>query len=201
MVRRTCSGIGSSVPRRRPVLEESTMPTSARPIIETRYEQMFPILEPAEIDRLRRFGETRTYGVGERLVTTGEPSPGMLVILSGEVAVTQHNVLGRNEPIVTHGPGGFMGELAQLSDRPALVDAHATKPVETLVIPSRRLRDVLVAEAELGERIMRALILRRVGLLEAGIAGPVIIGHADDADVLRLAGFLSANGHPHHTLD
>src|SRR3989442_2167921 len=177
------------------------MAASARPVIETRYDQMFPTLEPAEIDQLGRFGETRNYDAGERLVTTGEPSPGMLVVLSGEVAVTQHNVLGRNEPIVTHGPGGFMGELAQLSGRPALVDAQATKAVETLVIPSRRLRDVLVAEAELGERIMRALILRRVGLLETGVAGPVIIGHADDGDVLRLAGFLARNGHPHHTLD
>ena len=38
------------------------------------------------------------------------------------------------------------------------------------MIPPARLRDVLVAEAELGERIMRALILRRVGLLEAAPA-------------------------------
>jgi thioredoxin reductase (NADPH) len=185
----------------RRTFEESTMAALARPVIETRYEQMFPVLEPAEIDRLRRFGETRTYGAGERLVTSGEPSPGLLVILSGELLVTQHNVFGPNQPIVTHGPGGFMGELAQLSGRPSLVDAQATRPVETLVIPSRRLRDVLVAEAELGERLMRALILRRVGLLEAGVAGPVIIGHADDGDVLRLAGFLARNGHPHHTLD
>jgi len=177
------------------------MTASTRPLIETRYAQMFPTLEAAEIERLRRFGETRTYDTGQRLVKTGEPSPGMLVILSGEVAVTQHNVLGRDEAIVTHGAGGFMGELAQLSARPSLVDAHATKPVETLVIPSHRLRDVLVAEAELGERIMRALILRRVGLLESGVTGPVIIGHADDGKLLRLAGFLSRNGHPHHTLD
>jgi thioredoxin reductase (NADPH) len=180
---------------------QSLMAASARSLTETRYEQMFPTLDPAEIDRLRRFGETRTYGAGERLVTSGEPSPGMLVILSGELAVTQHNVLGRDQPIVTHGPGGFMGELAQLSGRPSLVDAQATTPVEALVIPSHRLRDVLVQEAELGERIMRALILRRVGLLEAGVAGPVIIGRADDGDVLRLAGFLARNGHPHHTLD
>src|SRR5438445_531071 len=33
------------------------MPGSERPIIETRHEQMFPVLERAEIDRLRRFGE------------------------------------------------------------------------------------------------------------------------------------------------
>jgi thioredoxin reductase (NADPH) len=161
---------------------------------------MFPTLEPAEIERLRRFGETRTYPAGERLLATGEASPGMFVILSGEIAITQDNELGRHQHIVTHGPGSFMGELAQLSGRPSLVDAQATSPVEAVVITPQRLRDILVAEAELGERIMRALILRRVGLLESG-GGPVIIGHADDGDVLRLEGFLARNGHPHQRLD
>ena len=177
------------------------MADSPRPIIETRFAQMFPVLEPAEVDRLRRFGETRTFGVGERLVQTGEVSPGMFVILSGEVTVTQHNALGRDQPIVTHARGSFMGELAQLSGRPSLVDAHAIRSVEALVIPSPRLRDVLVGEAELGERIMRALILRRVGLFESGIAGPVVVGRAGDGDVLRLVDFLRRNGHPHQALD
>ena len=58
-----------------------------------------------------------------------------------------------------------------------------------------------MAEAELGERIMRALILRRFGLLESGVGGPVVVGRAGDADVLRLAGFLARNGHPYHQLD
>lgn len=177
------------------------MPDPARPIIETRYDQMFPTLDPAEIERLRRFGDVRSFPAGERVVTAGEPSPGMLVILEGSLAITQHNLLGHDQLIVEHGPGGFMGELAQLSGRPALVDARATKPLEVLVIRPARLREVLIAEAELGERIMRALILRRVGLLETGVAGPVIVGRAGDGDVLRLAGFLSRNGHPHLTLD
>ena len=177
------------------------MPALARPVIETRYGQMFPVLEPAEVDRLHRFGERRAYRAGERLVTTGEVSPGMFVVLRGEVAITQHNPLGREEAIVTHGPGSFMGELTQLSGRPSLVDAQALKDVETIVIPPAKLREVLVAEAELGERIMRALILRRVGLIESGLAGPLIVGHAGDGNVLRLAGFLARNGHPHHTLD
>src|SRR5881628_2818275 len=177
------------------------MAESPRPVIETRYAQMFPALEPTEIDRLRRFGETRTYGAGERLVETGEVSPGMFVVLDGQVAVTQHNALGRDQPIVTHGPGSFMGELAQLSGRPSLVDARAVGPVAAFVIPSPRLRDVLVGEAELGERIMRALILRRVGLFESGIAGPVIVGRAGHGDVLRLVDFLRRNGHPHQRLD
>ena len=177
------------------------MAAPARPLIETRYEQMFPTLEPAEVERLRRFGERRAYRAGERLVATGEISPGMFVVLTGEVAITQHNALGHDEAIVTHGPGSFIGELTQLSGRPSLVDANAMKPVEALVIPPRKLRDVLVAEAELGERIMRALILRRVGLLQSGVGGPLIIGHSGDGNVLRLAGFPARNEHPHHTLD
>jgi thioredoxin reductase (NADPH) len=60
---------------------------------------------------------------------------------------------------------------------------------------------LLIAEAELGERIMRALILRRVAIIETGAGGPVIVGRAEDGDVLRLEGFLRRNGHPHQRLD
>ncbi len=169
--------------------------------MENRFEQMFPKLDAPEIERLRRFGETQTYAQGEHLVTAGDVSPGMFVILSGEVALTQHSALAGDEPIVTYVPGSFMGEVAQLSGRPSLTDARATKPVEALVIPSRRLRDVLVAEAEVGERIMRALILRRVGLIQSGLSGPLILGRADHPAVLRLAGFLIRNGQPHQRLD
>ena len=52
--------------------------------IETRFDQMFPRLTPAEIDRLRPFGETRTYDTDERLVTSGEVSAGMFVVLRGK---------------------------------------------------------------------------------------------------------------------
>lgn len=177
------------------------MSSLARTTFHTRYAQMFPTLEAAELDRLRRFGEPRSYARGEPLVTTGEVSPGVFVLVSGEVALSQHSVLGRDQPILTYGPRSFMGELAQLSGQPSLIDARATTAVDSFVIPSRRLREVLVAEAELGERIMRALILRRVGLLESGVGGPVIVGRAEDGDVLRLSGFLARNGHPHHQLD
>ena len=177
------------------------MPAPTPSVFETRFAQVFPTLERAEIDRLRRFGETRTYAAGEALVTSGSVSLGMFVILDGEVAVTQHNALGRDQSIVTHHAGSFMGELAQLSGRPALVDAHAVTPVEALIISSPQLRNVLVAEAELGERIMRALILRRVGLFESGIAGPTVVGRAADGNVLRILGFLRRNGHPHQALD
>src|SRR5712672_451501 len=170
-------------------------------IIDTRRAQMFPILADAEIERMRRFGEPRSYAKGDALAKVGEVGPGFTIILAGEVDITRHDGSGHPDLIVTHEAGAFMGELAQLAGRPALVDAHARGPVEALIIRPDRLRALLVAEAELGERIMRALILRRVGLLETGAGGPVIVGRPENGDVLRLEGFLRRNGHPHQRLN
>jgi thioredoxin reductase (NADPH) len=177
------------------------MPVPAKSIIETRHDQMFPNLEASEIERVRRFGEVHSFGAGEALARVGDIGHGLNIILAGEVEVTRHEQSGRRAPIVTCGRGAFLGELAQLSGRPAFVDAYARGPVQALVIPPDRLRALLIAEAELGERIMRALILRRVGLLETGAGGPVIVGRSDSGDVLRLENFLRRNGHPLQTLN
>lgn len=168
---------------------------------DTRADQMFPVLVAADLARLEHFGIPRSYAAGEALVRTGEPGHGLAVILRGTVEITQESAAGAHVSIVTHGPGAFMGELAQLSGRPALVDATATSEVDALLIAPDRLRALLIAEADLGERIMRALILRRVGLIQSAAGGPVIIGASDSGDVVRLEGFLTRNGHPHMRLD
>src|SRR6266446_6411038 len=166
-----------------------------------RLEQTFPALTPEEIARMRRFGDIRTYKHGDVLFETGKPGPGMFVILSGHVAITQRDGLGHVTPVIEQGPGQFLAEIGQLSGRVALVDGHAEGDVETLLIPPERLRALLVAEADLGERIMRALILRRVNLIQGGVGGPVLIGPADSPSVARLQNFLSRNGFPQHLLD
>jgi thioredoxin reductase (NADPH) len=165
-----------------------------------RFEQTFPALTAPEIARMRRFGAQRNYHHGEALFETGKAGPGMFVILSGHVAITQRDGLGRVTPIIDQGPGQFLAEIGQLSERAALVDGHAEGDVQTLLIPPERLRALMVAEADLGERIMRALILRRVSLIRGGAGGPVLIGPANSAGVVRLQGFLTRNGYPHHLL-
>jgi thioredoxin reductase (NADPH) len=170
-------------------------------VLETRRDQAFPILSAADIARLRDFGEVRSFQPGDYLVKAGERAPGMVIILSGEVDASQHNALGHDEPFITHTHGSFSAELSSLSGAPALVNAVAKTEVEALIIPPERLRALMVEEADLGERIMRALILRRVGLLETGHSGPVIVGNRENRRVLGLGDFLRRNGHPHQILD
>jgi thioredoxin reductase (NADPH) len=171
------------------------------PTVSARHDQAFPVLAAEEIERLVRFGSPRDYASGDRLYETGKPSPGMFVVLAGSVRVTGRDGHGHDVVIVEHGPGTFSGELGQLSGRRAFVDAVAVGDVRSVLIAPERLRALLIAEAALGEKIMRALILRRVGLIETGVGGPILVGSASSPDVARLASFLTRNGIPHLVLD
>src|SRR5712691_1181888 len=171
------------------------------PTLQARRAQMFPVLADEEIARLRRFGAARRYADGECLFETGKTSPGMFVVLSGTLRITGRDGHGHDLLIAELSAGGFSGEIGQLSGRRALADGVAAGAVEALLVVPEQLRALLVAEADLGEEIMRALILRRVGLIEMGAGGPVLIGAPSSPDMARLRSFLTRNGIPHLVFD
>ncbi|CDG84683.1 FAD-dependent oxidoreductase [Janthinobacterium agaricidamnosum] len=169
--------------------------------VEGRRHQIWPVFSAAELRRLHRFGSTRRYPDGAAMIKAGSSDYGMLVILSGDIAISRHEGLGKSSRMSQLGPGQFVSEVAQLSGRPALVNGHAVGDVEVLVISSESLRALVVAEAEIGERIVRAMILRRVGLIENNSGGPVLVGPRGNGNMFHLQSFLSSNGHPHTVLD
>jgi len=165
-----------------------------------RREQMFPVLDESDLARAARFGAPCRYRAGEYLFRAGEPGPGMFILLSGLVTISQRDGLGHVVPIVREGPGAFLAEVGQLSGAPALVDGVAEEPVEALLVPPAQLRALITAEAELGERITRALILRRVALIERGATGAVLIGDSQAPRLVALENFLRRNGEPYHVV-
>ena len=177
------------------------MNAPASPTLEARRAQMFPLLAADEIARLHRFGKSRRFADGAHVIETGKVSPGIYVVLSGAIRVTGRDGHGHELPVTEHGPGHFSGELSQLSRRPSFVDGVAVGETDTLEIDAEQLHALLIAEATLGEKMMRAMILRRVALIESGAGGPVLIGAAASPDVARLRSFLSRNGIPHQLLD
>jgi len=169
-------------------------------VLETRKHQIFIRLTDAEIERIRRFGTPRRAKRGEYLCRIGDLAMGMFVILQGHAEVHLRDGLGREKIGPEQGPGNFFCEVGQLSGRPALADILVTQDAEGLLITPDNLRALLTAEAELGERIMRALILRRVNLIEHG-SGPVLLGCPTRPGLLQLQGFLRRNGYPHTVID
>ena len=176
-------------------------PPPSSPTIEARHAQAHPQLEPEDAEHMRRFGTVRKFSAGEVIFETGKPAGGLYLVLSGTIRITGRDGHGHDVVVVDHHERRFAGELGSLSARPALVDGVALVDSEVLVIDPERLRGLLIAEATLGEKIMRALILRRVGLIESGFGGPVLVGGAEHHDVVRLRNFLTRNGIPHILLD
>jgi len=81
------------------------MATEPQDGLLSRRHQMFPTLAAAGVLRARRFGTVRNDRGGERLYAAGEASPGMFVVLSGHVTISQRDGLGHVTPITAHGGG------------------------------------------------------------------------------------------------
>jgi thioredoxin reductase (NADPH) len=169
--------------------------------LATRGHQIYPVLSADDIKRLRRFGTQRTWPDGATVFRACVDSPGMVVVLSGRLSCSRTDALGKRVEVVEYGPGQFSGEVAQLSGRPPLADGFAVGELEALVLDAECLRAVIVAEAELGERLMRAFILRRVQLINSKPGGPILIGPNAHQGLFELENFLSRNAYPYTRRD
>jgi thioredoxin reductase (NADPH) len=166
-----------------------------------RHQQMFPVLTEAEIERIRRFGHASRYPKGELLYRAGSLCPGVFVLLSGKVRIVGRDGLGHARVIHTYTRRGeFTSDVTQLSNKPAVVDAHVTEDVEAMLLRPEELSAMMISEADLGEKIMRALILRRVLVIERG-HGVVLVGPSGNARLVALQNFLRRNAFPSLTLD
>jgi thioredoxin reductase (NADPH) len=173
-------------------------------VMETRQAQMFPVLDAAQIATARRFasGPERTFAPGQLIYDVGQRDIPVWLLLEGAIELTRHDGLGHQEPVAVEHAGQFTGEVSQLGGRGTLGAARAGPEGATaLPFDTAHLRALLMGTAELGETVMRALILRRMGLLESNAVGSILVGARDNPDVVRLDGFLSRNAYPHTVLE
>ncbi len=162
--------------------------------------QAFPVLTAAQITRLRPGSKLRKVEPGEILFQPDDTEVPFFVLLSGSMEIVQPDLTGER-PIVTHGPGGFTGEITMISGRRCLVRGRVTAAGEFLEISANGLRSLVARDAELGEIFMRAFILRRIALVARGLGNVIVMGSRHCADTLRIREFLSRNAHPYTYID
>lgn len=160
-----------------------------------RRAQMFPELTAAQLRRIGSVGERRNVRKGEVLFEVGEQNTRFFVIIEGGIEVVRP-VAGREEPVVLHGPGEFTGEINMLSARRSLVRGRAVEDGSVIVVEREQLRGLVQRDAELSEILMRAFILRRVGLLAQLDNELVLLGSRHSGATLRLKEFLTRNAQP-----
>ncbi|HZX93154.1 MAG TPA: FAD-dependent oxidoreductase [Myxococcales bacterium] len=163
-------------------------------------DRTFPRLSAAQLERLAGIGQRRTCAEGEIVVDQGEVAPGFFVVVSGALAIVQPTERGE-QPLGMLREGQFTGEVSLITGRSTLVRIRVAKPGELLVITPEALRKIVQLDPDLSEVLMRAFILRRVGLIAAGAGDAVLVGSTHSAATLRIREFLGRNAQPYAYVD
>lgn len=178
----------------------------ATDILERRREQMFPKLAAAQLARVRTHCTPRDVATGDVLLEVGERPHCIFVVQSGrvEVAAASSDIRAENceyALINVLVAGDFSGEMGTLSGAPALVRLRVAEAGTVLEMSLDELRRVVQNDAQLSELMMRAFILRRVGMLEAGHSEITVLGSSRAGDALRIREFLTRNAMPFVDID
>lgn len=171
--------------------------------VSDRSAQRFPRLNALQLDTVKRFGREaeRSFAPDELLFDVGESGVPAWFLTEGSATMFGRDGFDHESQLRALESGQFTGELHQLASRPTLTGTRAGPDgCRALPLNAADLRSLIVGSADLGEMVMRAFILRRVGLLEAGV-GPVLLGRAGSAPLVRLQGFLARSAYPHLAID
>jgi hypothetical protein len=108
-------------------------------------------------------GAVRRYAAGERIVATGEPLPGLFLVLAGRVALTARD--GGRE-LVRLAPGEFFGERALLTAGASDVTAVAVEDVELVILSAETLHRLVEQSPRVVREIGQVMDARRRAMVE-----------------------------------
>jgi len=166
-----------------------------------RSAQTFPKLSPEMAARVAAFGTEEFAPAGTMVFERGQRRVDFFLVLEGEIEIFDLDRNHQPNVFTVHGERQFTGELDLFNDRQILVSGRTGRDSRLVRVARVDFQRMIAAEPDIGEIIMRAFILRRVGLMLHSQGGVVLIGPGHGADTVRLQRFLSRNGYPHRLLD
>jgi thioredoxin reductase (NADPH) len=160
----------------------------------------YPRLTEEHIKALEAVGERRATARGDVLLREGERSTEFFVLVSGQ-AIVVSDYFGPDPKVIrVHGPGRFLGELSLVIGQIEFVTTAINVPGEVVAVPVDRLRELARNDADFGDLVLRAYLVRRSMLIGEG-AGLRIIGSRFSPDTHRLRDFAARNRLPHRFID
>ena len=166
-----------------------------------REAQTFPRLSEEMAARVVAYGAEELLPKGALIFERGERGVDFFFVLEGAIEIFDFDEGGKPNVFTVHGERQFTGELDLFNDRKILVSGRTGVDSRVVRIKRPDFRRLVTGESDIGEIIMRAFILRRVGLIRHAMGGVVLLGPGHRGDTLRLQRFLTRNGYPHRLLD
>ncbi|HEY4370882.1 MAG TPA: FAD-dependent oxidoreductase [Burkholderiales bacterium] len=161
-------------------------------IYEKRREQMFPQLSDAQRARLCPMGKRRATETGQLLAEPGDTHRDFLIVLSGSIEILLPGAQG-DELVHLLEPGEFSGEMSTLRGVGGFTRYRVREGGEVLALGEVQLRNVVQTDAEISELLLRAFILRRVGLMTSNSGDVILMGSQTCGATLTMREFLGRN--------
>src|SRR3954470_3664194 len=102
-------------------------------------------LDPAQVDRVRAYGEDRDVEVGDVLFQPGDATYPFVLVVEGTVEVVRRAESG-DAVLALHRPGRFLGELNLLTGQRPYLTARVVEAGRVVVISVPALRELLARE-------------------------------------------------------
>lgn len=111
------------------------------------------------IELFRNEDQYETFSAGQAIFSEGEPGQMMYVVLEGQV-----RLLVRGQVVEELGPGGVLGEMSLIDDRPRIASAVAVSDCRLVPVDEKRFAFLVQQTPRFAIQVMRVLAdrLRRM---------------------------------------
>ena len=166
-----------------------------------RSAQTFPTLGADQVKTIAGFGKEEEVEGGTLLFQRGQRNSDFFVVLAGDIEIFDVDQHGREHVFSVHHTHQFSGDVDLFNGHQMLASARARAGTRVLRLTREQFRKMVTAEPDIAELIMRAFILRRVGMVRHANGGVVLAGSGHAGNTLRIQRFLTRNVYPFKMVD
>ena len=121
---------------------------------------LFASLSDQQIDMLAAGSARRSFPKGRTIVSEGEPSNSMYILLSGRAKVQRSDAEGKEVILAVIGSGEFFGEMSLIDDAPRSASVITIEPCDFMSIDKNGFKSMLLQSNEMCLAVMKGLVRR-----------------------------------------
>ena len=121
---------------------------------------LFSGLTEQQLDALAAGSARRSYPKGRTIVSEGEPSQSMYILLAGRAKVQRSDSEGKEVILAVLGSGEFFGEMSLIDDSPRSASVITLESCEFMAVSKDAFKTMLQQSPEVSMAVMRGLVRR-----------------------------------------
>ena len=173
-------------------MSQYTSPTPADGFLDPGDPILFPRLTAAQIAQLAENAETLSLSPGEVVFEQGQRDTPLYVVLSGAIDVIDRQPDG-DRYFTQCQPGTFAADISMFTGEPTIAEGVTAEETSVLAVPPDALRSLVAGSTELGDLLLRTMVVRREWLRGQGLGNERLIGTRSSGEAFAIRELLHRN--------